>query len=219
MKVSYDNYELLFPFGDFIYSSTLTEDELSFVKDLAEKSRDKDDASYRLVGNIKEQREDISITTQFQSIVDKHIKSFMYHQLDKQSLIKHAETPSNLNFEEMEYSLGQGPWFNFMSAGEFNPLHSHHGEVSGILIIQAPQEISDENFDDNNPNNKSNGKLEWVGSDCGNYRITAKEGDVFLFPSHLKHIVYPFHSNVERITSSWNVYNIKFKKPIEVEFL
>ena len=93
MKVSYDNYELLFPFGDFIYSSTLTEDELSFVKDLAEKSRDKDDASYRLVGNIKEQREDISITTQFQSIVDKHIKSFMYHQLDKQSLIKHAETP------------------------------------------------------------------------------------------------------------------------------
>ena len=219
MIIDKTTYELILPFGSIIDSSKLTEDELSLAKDLAEQSRAKDDASYRLVGNIKEQREDISIDVQFRSIVDKHIKDFMKHQIDKQSLtiIKDADKPYNLNFEEMEYSLGQGPWFNFMSCGEFNPLHNHHGEVSGIIMIQVPEEISDENLDNNNPNYLTRGQLEWVSADSQNYRITPQEGSIFLFPAYLKHTVYPFQSNVERITSSWNVYDINFKKSMEAE--
>ena len=34
----------------------------------------------------------------------------------------------------------------------------------------------------------------------------------------LRHQVYPFQSNVERITMSWNVFETSFDKKIEVNF-
>ena len=50
------DHDILYPFGDFIYRGKLNEDEIAWIQNLAEKSRDGSDASYGLVGNIKDQR-------------------------------------------------------------------------------------------------------------------------------------------------------------------
>ena len=99
-----------------------------------------------------------------------------------------------------------------MKANEFNPLHSHNGEESAICMVKIPEEIKKE-LDNPKPdrkNFKSAGKLEFIGA--GNdppYQATSETGYVYLFPNHMRHQVYPFHSDVERITSSWNYVNIR----------
>ena len=39
--------------------------------------------------------------------------------------------------------------------------------------------------------------------------MVPKTGDIFIFPAELKHTVYPFTSDVERVTMSFNVFDIE----------
>ena len=52
--------------------------------------------------------------------------------------------------------------------------------------------------------------LEWVstGYGAGFYRKYPVEGEIYLFPAELKHQVYPYATDVERITSSFNISEI-----------
>ena len=42
----------------------------------------------------------------------------------------------------------------------------------------------------------------------GTWKVIPKTGDMYIFPAELKHAVYPFKSNVERITMSLNIFDI-----------
>ena len=54
------------------------------------------------------------------------------------------------------------------------------------------------------------GCLEFAYDNSCCAAITPKTGMIFLFPAHLRHTVYPFKSDVERITMSFNLSNVKF---------
>ena len=59
-----------------------------------------------------------------------------------------------------------------------------------------------------------NGQLEFVYADdgfnySGTYKVIPKTKQIYLFPASLRHTVYPFTSDVERVTLSFNVYNIE----------
>ena len=65
---------------------------------------------------------------------------------------------------------------------------------------------------------KSSASLEFI---FGNQHtvINPKTGMMYLFPSHLWHLVYPFNSNVERISMSFNVDNLFVDdKRIEMDY-
>ena len=58
------------------------------------------------------------------------------------------------------------------------------------------------------------GQLEFFyGSDVlgvnGTHKVIPKTGDILLFNAGLKHSVYPFKSDVERISMSFNVWNVE----------
>ena len=58
------------------------------------------------------------------------------------------------------------------------------------------------------------GQLEFIhGEDgfeySGSFKVVPKTGELYLFPATLRHTVYPFTSDVERITMSFNVHNIQ----------
>jgi len=100
-------------------------------------------------------------------------------------------------------------WVNYMKAGEFNPPHMHpECDFSSVVFLDIPKELEEEN-------SKYVGTAEGPGSlqfMCGEpmkHSINQKtffpeNGDFFMFPGILRHLVFPFTSNVERISLAAN---------------
>ena len=112
------------------------------------------------------------------------------------------------NFEE-QYDL-EALWCNFQGSGDFNPPHDHGGSLSWVIFLQIPEKLKDEN-------KKYKGGITFLYGDGPREAVThhsffPEEGDMFIFPAWLKHWVYPFQSDCERISVSGNVKDhIKIK--------
>ena len=111
----------------------------------------------------------------------------------------------------------QDMWVNFQKKYEFNPLHAHPGVISFVLWMRIPYKYEDEckTFHAQNVNDKArNGCFSFVYTSMlglvnhYDYLLdTAWEGTLLVFPSQLKHQVYPFYtSDEERISIAGNIY-------------
>ena len=103
-------------------------------------------------------------------------------------------------------------WVNYMKAGEWNPSHFHAGLISCVAYLSVPEEIEIENVESEH-SKKSNipsaGRIQWTYGESIQFSETyftkvPKEKDIWFFPAELKHYVYPFKSDVERISVSCN---------------
>ena len=81
---------------------------------------------------------------------------------------------------------GYDIWMNFTSKGDDNPEHDHTGTLSGIIYIKDK---------DKHPT-----KFPTIG-----YTHIPNEGEILLFPSHLRHSVGVKTTTSERITASFNL--------------
>jgi hypothetical protein len=81
-----------------------------------------------------------------------------------------------------------------------------------LMYLQVPNEIEEEN-NSSDHSNKSNqpsaGKIQWTYGETIQFSETfftqiPKERDIWFFPAELKHFVYPFKSNAERVSISCN---------------
>ena len=99
-------------------------------------------------------------------------------------------------------------WVVRQFKGEYNPIHYHQGDISGVGYLKLPNDFG-ETFQGNKKNN-FNGKLSLVhGSQMfsckSTFTITPKVGDFYFFPNYLMHIVYPFYKkDEERRSISFN---------------
>ena len=100
-------------------------------------------------------------------------------------------------------------WINYMKANEFNPPHDHGSDLSFVLYADVPQELIEENkkFEGTM---RGPGGISWIYGQ-GNrqcisvvHRMPATR-DLFIFPAGLQHWVFPFRSNVERVSVSGNI--------------
>ena len=102
-------------------------------------------------------------------------------------------------------------WIVSQYAGEYNPYHHHTGDFSAVVYLKIPpkmQEELDVEFTDHYP---SNGLIEFMygeNSDMRSDTIKFKPevGTMLMFPSYLKHFVYPFYSEGERRSMSFNAH-------------
>jgi len=86
--------------------------------------------------------------------------------------------------------------FNNQKDNEYNPIHSHGGIFSGVLYLKIP------NYLPARKDNNSDGAIGFIGSTSPNdglltssqFSILPKVGDIFIFPSTLRHLVYPFRT-------------------------
>jgi len=112
-----------------------------------------------------------------------------------------------------------GAWVNFQEKYEFNPPHDHDGDLSFVIWISIPYDINVELS--NSPSSKSNhpvaGHFSFLYTnslgEISEHLIPADrtmENTLLIFPSRLKHSVYPFYtSNDYRISVSGNFELIK----------
>lgn len=100
-------------------------------------------------------------------------------------------------------------WINFMRPDEYNPIHTHEGDLSFVFFPKVPEELKTESH-----NYKGTscgpGKIEFSYGEKQGFCVTGhsflpETNDLFIFPSTLKHFVYPYKSNVERVSISGNI--------------
>jgi hypothetical protein len=91
-------------------------------------------------------------------------------------------------------------WYVVMKSGDFHKLHAHNnpyshnsiGQLSGSIYLDIPENLP-----------YPQGVIEWVSDDYS--RMSSPEtGDAIVWPAWLKHTVYPFRKNEERIMISFN---------------
>ena len=94
-------------------------------------------------------------------------------------------------------------WVISQFSHEYNPVHYHDGHVSGVGYLKIPK------FTSNKKSLTTNGTIDFINGNkmfLNNsiFNHNPKVGDVILFPNYLMHTAYPFISNGERRSFSFN---------------
>jgi uncharacterized protein (TIGR02466 family) len=99
-------------------------------------------------------------------------------------------------------------WINFQKAGEFNPTHHHLGSISGVIYLEVPPEIYVEKYKTITGTTFNNfGEIGFYYGTSGNryFYIVPKTQQILLFPAELDHGVFPFYSDVTRVSIAFNL--------------
>ena len=94
-------------------------------------------------------------------------------------------------------------WVVSQYAGEYNPWHNHSGDFSAVLYLKIPPKMHEEW--------KDHGFLEFAYGEAqdfriGSFKVRPEVGKLLVFPSYLKHYVYPFKCEGERRSMSFNAH-------------
>ena len=106
-------------------------------------------------------------------------------------------------------------WVVRQFKNEYNPIHYHEGQISGVGYLQIPKYMN-QNRLVRNKNFKTNGTIDFINGQKNFlsksiYNLNPKLGDLLIFPNYLMHTAYPFNVDGERRSFSFNA-KILFKK-------
>ena len=130
--------------------------------------------------------------------------------------IKSYGPPWRVTMKEGQGWTLESLWVNFQKKHEFNPPHDHSGVYSFVIWMQIPTSYAEQKklpicANSNADNHISNFAFSYTNT-LGRISTFAynmekeAEGYMVMFPSELKHEVFPFYENDgERISISGNV--------------
>ena len=191
------------PFGPFLGKGKLSKKFIKCINDKINKStvNKKNDYSSKLASQIKNE---IKLSNKF---IQKNSSKELIKNI-KKYLIK-----SELNnVKEIKIiSL----WIVRQFKNEYNPIHYHEGQLSGVGYLKIPKFMT-RNKMVKNKKIKTNGTIDFINGQKNFlsksiYNLDPKIGDLMIFPNYLMHTVYPFNIDGERRSFSFNV-KIIFKK-------
>ena len=186
-----------------IYETKLPKDILDTLWRYIGKATDR--LNHKLAGNIDEslilEDEEDTLLLFLTPVVERYLNTVRVKISD------YDKISSELKLESL--------WVNYQKQHEFNPLHNHFGLISFVIWMKIPTDWKEQHelpFAKN-----SNGPLasdfQFTYTDIlghvQDYPIpmdSDKEGVILLFPSRLRHQVYPFYNcDKERISISGNI--------------
>ena len=99
-------------------------------------------------------------------------------------------------------------WVVRQFKGEYNPIHYHEGDLSGVGYLKLPKGMT-KNKMVKNKKIKTNGTIDFINGQKGFlsksiYNVSPKIRDLLIFPNYLMHSVYPFNIEGERRSFSFN---------------
>ena len=190
-------------FGPTIGKSKLSKKIITILNTHIDRSQisKKNDYSYKLASQIKNE---IKIS---KTIIDKRLSKELIKNikiyLDK-SDVKKIKEIKIINL-----------WVVRQLKNEYNPIHYHEGQLSGVGYLKIPKDMN-QNKLVKNKKFKTNGTIDFINGQTNFlsksiYNLNPKLGDILIFPSYLIHTAYPFNINGERRSFSFNV-KVLFKK-------
>ena len=102
-------------------------------------------------------------------------------------------------------------WIVSQYAGEYNTWHKHSGDFSAVIYLKLPDGMEGEYKKDEQDHYPANGLIEFMYGEAQDFRSDGVKfkpeiGKFLVFPSYLKHFVYPFNVQGERRSMSFNAY-------------
>jgi len=99
-------------------------------------------------------------------------------------------------------------WIVKQLKNEYNPIHYHDGQLSGVGYLKIPKNMT-LNKMIKNKKIKTNGTIDFINGQINFlsksiYNIIPKIGDLIIFPNYLMHTAYPFSVDGERRSFSFN---------------
>ena len=210
------------PFSPTIMESTVPDKFVEIVNDTADKVLSSETASvewdwsHKLVGKVhkeiqipvsKKEHRELLFTTMRGACVDYLKESIKNNTAYGWKKIASDAVPTVDNIH-MAHS-----WVVSQYAGEYNPWHHHSGDFSAVIYLKLPPNMHkeiEEDFEDHYP---ANGLIEFMfgenqGFRSDNLKFKPEVGKILVFPSWLRHFVYPFKSDGERRSMSFNAHMV-----------
>ena len=190
--------EIIRAFSPAIGKYKISENLIKIINDHIDdilKDQNKIDELYHgknLAGEIKYE---IKLTKEF-------INEFLYDPL-KDIVYNFIKSTLNKEFNSFEI---KSSWAVCQFESDYNPIHWHDGHLSGVMYTKMPKDLGSSYKDQN-----KNGKIAFIHGSTqllvsSVYDVKPEVGDLFIFPSYMMHTVYPFFSDEERRSVSFNAF-------------
>ena len=158
--------------------------------------------------NIKKIDYSSKLASQIQKelkISDKFIKKNLISEL-KINIKKFLKNENIKNIKEIKIL---NLWVVRQFKGEYNPIHYHEGDLSGVGYLKLPKGMTDNKMV-KNKKLKTNGTIDFINGQRGFlsksiYNVVPKIKELLIFPNYLMHTAYPFNIDGERRSFSFNV--------------
>ena len=190
-------------FGPTLGKSKLSKKIIRIINNHVDKTTlsKKNDYSSKLASQIKNE---IKFTKSF---IDKNLSKELINNIKnylRQSDIKNIKEIKIINL-----------WAVRQFKNEYNPIHYHNGQLSGVGYLKIPKNMN-QNKMVKNKKIMTNGTIDFVNGQRSFlsksiYNLNPKLSDLILFPNYLMHTAYPFNVDGERRSFSFNA-KILFKK-------
>ena len=135
--------------------------------------------------------------------------NFIKKNLEKELKIDIKKFLSNENIKNIKEIKILNLWVVRQFKGEYNPIHYHEGDLSGVGYLKLPKGMTNNKMV-KNKKLKTNGTIDFINGQKGFlsksiYNVVPKIKELLIFPNYLMHTAYPFNIDGERRSFSFNV--------------
>jgi uncharacterized protein (TIGR02466 family) len=191
------------PFGPTIGKTRISRNFIKKINsefDLKTKNK-KSDYSSKLASQIKNE---IKLNS-----------NFIKKNLAKEIIINAKKFLKNEKILKIKEIRILNVWVVRQFKGEYNPIHYHEGDLSGVGYLKLPKNMT-KNKEVKNKKIRTNGTIDFINGQKNFlsksiYNVIPKIGDMYIFPNYLMHTAYPFNIEGERRSFSFNL-KIIFQK-------
>ena len=172
------------------------------------------DFSHRLVGKVNKEIQlpirDKEEGDYLKDIMKQGCLKYLEYNLDKNRSHIYTHLIGKVKPTVENIHLTQS-WIVSQYAGEYNPWHKHSGDFSAVIYLKLPDGMEGEYKKDEQDHYPANGLIEFMYGEAQDFRSDGVKfkpeiGKFLVFPSYLKHFVYPFNVQGERRSMSFNAY-------------
>ena len=191
------------PFGPTLGKSILSKNIIKIINNETNKLilNKRNDYSSKLASQIKNE---IKLS-----------KSFMQKKLSRELIKNIKKYLISSDIKKIKKIEIINLWIVRQFKNEYNPIHYHEGQLSGVGYLLVPKRMT-QNKLVRNKKIKTNGTIDFINGQKSFlsksiYNLKPKVGDLVIFPNYLMHTAYPFNVEGERRSFSFNA-KIVFKK-------
>jgi uncharacterized protein (TIGR02466 family) len=136
-------------------------------------------------------------------------KKFIKKNLERELKINIIKFLSNEKIKKIKEIKILNLWVVRQFKNEYNPIHYHEGDLSGVGYLKLPKGMTNNKMV-KNKKIRTNGTIDFINGQKSFlsksiYNVIPKIGAMYLFPNYLMHTAYPFNIEGERRSFSFNV--------------
>ena len=161
--------------------------------------------------DIKSNSKKIDYSSKLASQIKNELKisnNFIKKNLEKELIKNINKFLSNDKIKNIKKIKILNLWVVRQFKGEYNPIHYHEGDLSGVGYLKLPKGMTNNKMV-KNKKLKTNGTIDFINGQKGFlsksiYNVVPNLRDLLIFPNYLLHTAYPFNIEGERRSFSFN---------------